>query len=280
MKQKIILVLLALCIGLPSVAQHRHEISVGGGYGLSSLQYDYSSMDHKGGWGAQAGLNYNFYFAPHWSVKTGAGIALYNAEATLGYTATYKNTIKDLNSVIGDLDFTYTYTGYKESPSVTLVTVPVMVQGETGGQTAFFAALGAKIGIPVSAQYKTGGQLKTTGYSSKMQVLFEDLQGYGFSEYLVNQTTDWDLNVSVQLSVEAGAKWRFAGKFGLYAGVYFDYGLTNLNKKPDDAGTRLITYQPENPSEFLYGGLFNNSKKLYPVAAGITLRFSFGFGSL
>ncbi|MDR0582054.1 MAG: PorT family protein [Prevotellaceae bacterium] len=280
MKQRIILLLLALCFSLPSVAQHRHEISIGGGYGLASLQYDYSSMDHKTGLGAQAGLNYNFYFAPQWSVKTGAGIALYNAEASLVHDVSYTNTIKDLTPGLGDLDFTYTYTGYKESPSVTLLTVPIMVQGETGGKTAFYAALGAKIGIPVSAQYKTSGQLKTTGYSAKLNTTFDDLKDYGIGEYTVDQTTDWDLNVSVQLAVEAGAKWRFTDRLGLYAGVYFDYGLTELNKKPDDAGTRLITYQRENPGEFLYGGLFNNSNKLYPVSVGITLRLSFGFGSL
>jgi hypothetical protein len=280
MKQRIILLLLALCIGLPSVAQHRHEISVGGGYGLASLQYDYSSMDHKTESGAQAGLNYNFYFAPHWSVKTGAGVAFYSAEASLGHAVSYKNIVKDLNPVIGDLEFTYTYADYKESPSVTLLAIPVMVQGETGGKTAFYAALGAKIGIPVSARYKTVGQLKTIGYSTALNTTFEDLPDYGIGEYAVDHTTDWDLNVSVQLAVEAGAKWRFTDQLGLYAGVYFDYGLTDLNKKPDDVGTRLVTYQRENPSEFLYGGLFNNSKKLYPVTVGITLRLSFGFGSL
>jgi hypothetical protein len=275
MKHKIILLLLALCIGLPSVAQNRHEISVGGGYGLSSLQYDYGSMEHKNGLGAQAGLGYNFYFASNWSVKTGVGVGFYNSEASLGHAVTYKNTL-------GNLQFTYAYTDYVEKPSVTLLTIPLMVQGETGGTTAFYAALGAKIGIPVNAQYKTTGQLKTTGYNTDLLVLYDNLLDYGFGEYNVDETTDWDLNLSVQLSVEAGAKWRFTDHLSLYAGVYFDYGLTDLNKKPDDVGTRLITYQPAtNPNEykFLYGGLFNNSDKLYPVAVGITLRLGFGLGS-
>jgi hypothetical protein len=222
--------------------------------------------------GAQAGINYNFYFAPSWSVKTGAGVAFYNAEASLAHAATFRNTQ-------GVLQFNYTYNNYKESPSLTLLTVPVMVQGETGGKTAFYAALGAKIGIPVSAEYKTTGQLKTTGYNTELMVTYDNLPDYGFGEFDVNQTTDWDLNLSVQLSVEAGAKWRFTDKLSLYSGVYFDYGLTNLNKKPEDAGTRLITWQPGNPGEFIYGGLFNNSDKLYPVNVGITLRLSFGLGS-
>ena len=149
MKQRIILLLLALCFSLPSVAQHRHEVSIGGGYGLASLQYDVISSDHKSGSGAHAGLGYNFYFAPNWSVKTGVGIGFFNAKTTLGSVDTYK-TVE--NSVVtyttstingnGDLQFTYEYTGYEEKPSATLLTIPVMLQGETGGKTAFYAAAG------------------------------------------------------------------------------------------------------------------------------------------
>ncbi|MDR2358646.1 MAG: PorT family protein [Prevotellaceae bacterium] len=278
MKQKIILLLLVLCAGLPSVAQHRHEISIAGGYGLSSLQYESNFSNHKKGYNAQAGLGYNFYFTPNWSVKTGAGLGFYSANVSLDGTVSYpKNRV-------GDIDFAYAYTGYKETVSTALLTVPVMVQGETGGRVAFYAALGAKIGIPLLAQYKTSGHLTTSGYHVIYKLLFDNLPHYGFGQYDVDEITGWDLNLSVQLSLEAGAKWRLTDRFSLYVGGYFDYGLMNLNKKPDDVvGTRLITYQPATkPDEykFFYGGLFNNSKKLYPVAAGITLRLSFGLSSL
>ncbi|MDR0694366.1 MAG: PorT family protein [Prevotellaceae bacterium] len=277
MKQKIILLLLALCIGLPSVAQHRHEISVAGGYGLSSLQYGPNHSNHKKGYNAQTGLGYNFYITPNWSVKTGAGLGFYSANVSSDETVSYPK------SRVGDIDFTYTYAGYKETVSTALLTIPVMVQAETGGQVAFYAALGAKIGIPMNAQYKTFGHLTTSGYHTIYKLPIDDLPYYGFGQYDVDETTDWDLNLSVQLSLEAGVKWRLTDRFNLYVGGYFDYGLTNLNKKPDDiVGTRLITYQPAtkpNEYKFFYGGLFNNSKKLYPVAAGITLRLSFGLSS-
>ncbi|MDR0693997.1 MAG: PorT family protein [Prevotellaceae bacterium] len=287
MKQRIILLLLALCTALLSVAQHRHEISIGGGYGLSSLQYEVISSEHKNGSGAHAGLGYNFYFAPNWSVKTGVGLGFFNAKTTLGSTETYKtienSTVSYITSTVngsGDLRFTYEYSGYEEKPSVTLLTIPVMLQFETVGTTAFYFALGAKIGLPLSAQYKTTGQLKTTGYNLELQIPIDDnLPDYGFGTYNVNQTTNWDLNLAVQLSVEAGVKWRLTQQLSLYSGVYFDYGLNNLNKS-DIVDSRLISYQPKTPSEFIYGGIFNGSDRLYPVALGITVRLGFGLGSL
>ncbi|MDR3134013.1 MAG: PorT family protein [Prevotellaceae bacterium] len=290
MKQKIILLLLALCFSLPSMAQHRHEISIAGGFGLSSLQYGVISSDHKNGTGAQAGLGYNFYFAPNWSVRTGVGLGFFNAKTTLGSTDTYKTVENQSHSYItstingnGDLRFTYEYTGYEEKPSATLLTIPVMLQFETIGSKAFYFAVGGKIGIPLSAQYKTSGQLKTTGYNLELEVPINDnLPDYGFGTYDVNHTTDWDLNLSVQLSVEAGVKWHLTDKLNLYSGVYFDYGLNDLNKNNNDDPTafRLINYQPKTPGEFIYGGIFNGSDKLYPVALGITVRLSFGLGSL
>jgi hypothetical protein len=278
MKQRIILLLLALCISAPSVAQHRHELSVAGGYGLSSLQYESNFAEHKKGYHAQAGFGYNFYFTPNWSLKTGAGLGFYSAKASLGQTVSHKNRV-------GELDFSYTYADYKETVSTMLLTLPLMVQGETGGKVAFYSALGAKIGVPVNAQYKTSGHLTTAGYHTVFLVSYDDIPDRGFGQYDVNETTDWDLNLSVQLSLEAGAKWRFADRFSLYVGGYFDYGLANLHTKPGDAGTRLITYRPgpaANPTgyKFLLGGLFNNSEKLYPVSAGVTFRLSFGLRRL
>jgi hypothetical protein len=279
MKQKILLLLLALATGLPAMAQHWHEISVNGGYGTASLPYSLGSLEQKTSWGGRVGVGYNFFFAPQWSVKTGIDLGFYSTKATLEHTTATYNTSTPNN--VGNLQFTYTYTGYEEAPSVALLTIPVMLQFETTGNTAFYAALGAKIGIPAIARYKTTGQLNTRGYNLDLQVPIDDnLPEYGFGNFDIDRTTDLDLNVAVQLAVEAGAKWRLTEKLGLYGGIYFDYGLNNLNKNTGAAASRLITYQPENPGEFVYGGLFKAGDKFYPVSVGITVRLSFGLGGL
>lgn len=278
MQQRIILLyLFALCLSLPSMAQRRHEISVAGGYGLSSLQYKSNVTDNKKGYNAHASLGYNFYFTPNWSVKTGAGLGFYSAVASLVQPTTYPK------SRVDDWDFTYTYSDYREIVPTTLFTIPVMVQGETGGKAAFYAAAGAKIGIPLHAQYKTSGRLTTSGYHTVYKITVDNLPAYGFGQYDVDETTDLDLNLSVQLSIETGVKWRLTDQFSLYAGGYLDYGLTNLHKKAGNEGVRLITYQPSgkpNEYKFLYGGFLHGSDKLYPVSAGITLRLGFGLGGL
>ena len=277
MKQRIILLLLALCLSLPSMAQRRHEISVAGGYGLSSLQYKSNITDNQKGYNAHVGLGYNFYFTPDWSVKTGAELGFYSAVASLAQSTTYPK------SKVNDWEFTYTYRDYKETVPAALFTIPVMVQGETGGKIAFYAAAGAKISIPLHAQYRTSGHLTTSGYHTVYNIPVDNLPAYGFGQFDVDETTGLDLNLSVQLAVEAGVKWRLDDRFSLYAGGYLDYGLTNLHKKTGDEGVRLITYQPSarpNEYRFLYGSFLHSSDKLYPVAAGITLRLSFGLGGL
>ncbi len=280
MKNKIISLVFVLCVcGTAMAQQHRHEFSVNGGGGLSSLQYSYNSVSHTPGYGGEFGVGYHYFFAPQWAVGTGVNIAMYNSKATTNNISGTSNAVLGSGSAF---DFMYSYTDYKEKVSAMMLTIPLMAQFQTQGKTAFFGALGVKAGIPLSGTVKTTGNLNTTGYipSWAVPIGANDLPGKGFGIYDVDQKSDLDLNVAFMLSAEAGFKFKLNETLNLYAGVYFDYGLNNINKGESSALVMYNNQATSYPDGFGYGSLAASSDKLNLLAVGVKLRLSFGKGSM
>ena len=276
MKQKIItLIILAFCTILPSMAQ-QHELSVNGGFGLSTLDYSYVTTLYKTGAGGQIGFGYNYFVTPNWSLRTGIDFAFYNASLSKSQYGATNQTISDVGEVF---DFMYSYLNYKEELSATFLNIPVMVQFQTTGKIAFYIAGGAKIGIPVSATCRTKGDLTTKGWVADLGLIdhkiMEDMEDMGFvTNRATDKKNDFSMGVSFMLSAETGIKWELSEKFNLYTGVYFDYGLTDVNKDPVTS-VRLITYQPARPAEFLYGNMTAATERMNTIAGGITIRLAY-----
>ena len=83
MKRQIRILAIVLCLlgGTATMfAQHKHEFSVYGGSGLSTLNYTVTTGEHKAGLGGHFGLGYHYFFSPKWGLGTGAELAIYNAK--------------------------------------------------------------------------------------------------------------------------------------------------------------------------------------------------------
>jgi hypothetical protein len=263
---------------LPLAGQSQHEFSINAGGGLSTLSYKPSVGKSASGFGGEVGLGYHFFFAPKLSIGTGVNLALYNSEATLN---TYSNTYNATTLSNNVFEFTYAMTNYKENISAMMLTIPLMVQYQiTDGKIGFYVAGGGKIGLPLSANYKTSiEKLETRGYSPELEVLFDDLPKYGLrNDYRgIDRKTDMKLNPAFMLSAEAGAKLRLGDDMSLYMGAYIDYGLNNMKK---DKAASLIGFNAlatSYPEGFEYNSMANSlSEKINSFAVGLKLRLSFG----
>lgn len=276
MKYRLSILILVLSLSIPLAAQHVHEFSVNAGGGLSSLNYKPAYGKFTAGFGAEAGLGYHFFFSQKWGVGTGVNFSLYNSSTTMdSYSSRSQVTSKAGNP----FDFAYAYTGYKESISAMLLTIPIMAQFQhpIAEKIQLYAAAGGKFGLPLSATCNTSGDLSTNAYFTGTNVTYyDDLPMKGFGNYDVDQDTDLELGVAVMLSLEIGAKWRINESLQLYTGAYLDYGVNNINK--GETTNDLLSYNASAqsyPEGFNYGTQLSASDKVAPVAAGLKIRLSF-----
>ena len=278
MKQKIISLILVLGLCLPLTAQHRHEFSVNVGGGLSTLMYEPTIGKYTSGFGGEAGLGYHFFLTPNWGIGTGFNLALYNSELTAdnAFFGSFNTTTVEGRAV----RFSYTFNNYKEEISATMLTIPLMVQYQTGGKIGLFAAVGGKVGIPVSANNNLSvGNIRTNGYFPDWNVTYDDLPQYGFGAYdKMSQENDLELQTAFMLSAELGAKFRFGNSLSLYAGAYVDYGLNDVRKY--ESNGLAFAYNPaavSYPDGFaISGSMAEASDKITPLAIGGKLRLAFG----
>ncbi len=265
----------------------RHEFSINAGAGVSSLQYKPNNATQIIGYGGKAGLGYTLFFCKNWGLSTGADINLYKSEATFKKNITGSNSVTtEANPLLPgtSFDFSYTINDYTEKQQALYINIPLMLQYQVGDENKFYAALGGKIGLPVSATYKAeNADITTSGYFPSTSTSIYDLPEYGLGEYSnLSQKGDLDLDLAYFASAEIGAKWAIGKKNSLYTGFYVDYGLNNVlkeNNKP------FVSYaqSSELPMNSMVESQINNeaiADKISPLAVGINLRLAFGCGEI
>ncbi len=274
--KRIATLLLAVAIAGVATAQHRQEVSVNAGAGLSSLIFSYGNSEQKLGFGGKVGLGYQYFLSPSWGVVSGVDFGFYNATSTLARNVYSQPAIDGFDG--SDFTFTATYTGYEEKASTVMLTIPLMAQYQTGDGKGLYVAFGAKVGIPISAKYKASGHLLTEGNYGTGFHYSGDLPERGFTDSYQHYTADLDLKASFMLALELGAKWQLPGKYILYTGAYCDYGLNNINGT--NTNGVLVAYQSQTPADFKRQSVAGSSDRMNSLAIGVTLRLSLDMSEL
>lgn len=253
--------------------QSKSEFSIYGGAGISTFRYERwnsVSTDRKNRPGGVAGLGYSLFFGEHWGLNTGVEVAFYYAtlESPL-VTSSYM-----VNNGTNSFRFIARQNAYYERQRTSLMQIPLMVQYQTGGRNKFYAALGAKLGIPLESKYKLlVGGLETSAYDVNTGVE-TPLGTYG---RYAEPRGDLDFKLAGVGSVEAGVKWRLSDKFSLYTGVYYDHGFTNINNGDFrqsveyNGGGTPIRNASMNLADF-------KGTDVNPVAVGIKLKLAMHSG--
>jgi hypothetical protein len=257
-----ILILILATSGLSA----QHEISVAGGGGLSTLNFD----NRKAGFGGTFGLGYLYRFNEKIGIRSGVDMAFYSAKLSGNLTETYVLDNKWHNTP-NDHQFLYSaeIEGIEEISKATYLQIPVMLQYTN---KKFYAAGGLKLGFRMSDSYQTTIKtLTTTGYSEYSHQTYENVSSLGFSTFQ-NFKDDGHLNLNfgVFLALETGVMWQLSGKTKLYTGLYFDHSLNNLSSgnvaNPHTEYTGISTPKVNTASSL--------SDKIGATAVGVVLRFS------
>lgn len=290
----IVNIAVSLLVCTPSDAQVRrskkkkielnHEFSLYGAGGLSGLSYQLPAGKKSMAMGVDAGLGYTYFLRPQWGVGTGAGIALFNASASLdGFNYTISGLVDNENDVF---DLYTSFDRWKEKQRVTTLMIPLMATYRTKTKTVFYFSAGGKAGIPLSASCRTrDGVVTKRGYFPEYDNWGEGQQFMGFGTFTgVNATGKMKTKAAFFASAEAGAQWKLKDHLFLYAGAYFDYGLNSII---DNERLPLVTWNAEAPKDFNPAGILNArindntdangfTDRVTPIAAGVKLRLAFG----
>ena len=276
MKKK--LFILTFCfLAIFSTVSAQHEFSVNAFGGLQPLNLTLSNNgSNSGSFGIGAGVGYNYNFNQNWSIGTGADFSFYNA--SLKY-----NKFEDIHigyDDSGKCDFTFMpkTDAFSEDISALLLEVPLTLRyslpfGETGNSLRFIG--GFKFGFPLNCSYSTSfHNLHAEGTYE-----FEN-QTYNFNEVFKMVTTgkhsgSWDAKLSIQLTLEAAYRFAIGTKSGLSVGVYFNYGLNDIQNKKD---MHPIAFDVNSSKMYITNSLLNSNftSSLKPMAVGLKLRFDFG----
>ncbi|GHT67115.1 hypothetical protein FACS189452_04230 [Bacteroidia bacterium] len=285
--KNIIIIAVICCAATAATAQESfHEFSIVAGGGLSTLHYKPAEGKAKWGFGGLAGLGYTFRFSEHWGIGTGVEAALFTGK----YSLTSLSDHYPSHDSEQDFDYHYTISGYRDRQQAILLNIPLMLHFQTDikmpnlvALQGFYAALGGKVGIPLSAKFNSStNRLDASGVYPPPTLTLYDPQFMGFGEFAaLNSKGSLALKTAFFASAEAGVRWRLNDKLSLSTGLYVDYGINNIRPS---AATPLIDYRGSDdyqPNSVVTST--NAGKplvdKLNPLAAGIKVGLLFGVPS-
>ena len=282
MKNIIISILFSLA-GLGGLfAQHEFSARVGGG--LSSLSYDLSSGAHTNGFGGRFGAGYNYFFNNRWGLGVGFELGLYNAKSAL---PTFGYSINPAFDIDGKtFEFITNISNFNERQQTMMFQIPLMLQFQTAGngKRQFYAAAGAKAGIPIGEKYDIETTVVNAGKYELEVIVYDNDRFWGFDKFEDKYNGSLDFNTAFFASAEFGVKWKLKDRMSLYTGVYLDYGLNNIHSKASSIPP-VVEYNTDIvPNRFAVSSVMRShngsshsfTDKVTPVAAGVTLRLAFG----
>jgi len=292
MMKKIIITTVISLLGIMSslyaqqFEQHKHEFSIYGGAGASTLTYKTNIGDRYIRMGGLFGLGYGYFFNPQWGLNTGVEFASYNSRYQMKALEDNYSAIDIDNNMF---EFRSLANHYKERHSANFIQIPLMVQFQPQPDILnYFVALGIKMGIPIKGKYKSSVDLFNAGYYEYEDYTYYDhFMGFGDYDDIKSNGT-WDFKPSFLLSAELGYKWKLNNQMSLYTGLYYDLSLNTINKdKSGDRPTNLVAYNSENPTNYavnsvIYSPYTQNDigqpiiEKIRPTAMGIKVKLTLG----
>ncbi|GHV67291.1 hypothetical protein FACS1894199_12470 [Bacteroidia bacterium] len=230
MKKKITTIVASLFLVGALQAQDggkKHELSLYGLGGLSSLQFKTDAESSKLGFGGGGGLSYAYTVNSEWSVKAGAEVSLLSGKVSVPNLDALTPSFSD---GVETYDLIRNYVGYEDKLSATYLSIPVQAQYKflVAGVNAY-AAAGLKIGFALSGKSTLAADSNDFYAVFPNFDPFHDIDAHGLKKgpnFTDSRTLSLGLNVA--LAAEVGARFALTEQYALTTGLFCDYGVTNI----------------------------------------------------
>lgn len=269
--------ILAFCFIALTTRSVAQELGIELNGGLQGSQYSLQNGQTKLLPGGSLGLSYSFRLARNWNLLTGVTGGIYRTQATLrdGLVFTYAQ-VDDAGSAF---EYHVKPTGYKETQQFFAASVPLLFQFHTAGPGAqWYVNAGGRVFLPLSASIRqSAGQLSLSGFYPDYNIEVSNVPQHGFGtidNWKASQTAV--LKPSGALSAATGVSFRISRSTRLYAGVYVDYGLTDMKGKSDTLP--FVNYSPAGVNQVQANSVLKMAMtgQMTQLSFGLQLRLSFG----
>jgi len=255
------------------------QISILANAGMQGLSYKINDGNNKLKIGGRIGVGYTYFLNYHLAIITGLELGAYSNKTTLN-DAVYTSDEIDTEGEL--FEFRVKTKGYKEENKFNAISIPLMLQYRTIGDTQFYFNGGGRVFLPFGQKSNINiNQLQLTGYYADVNAELSDIPNHGFETFdNWKSTSKTKLNTAFALSAETGLSFELDDNIRLYTGIYIDYGLNDMQKKEQiKKDVPLINYNDNGYSDrqlnsVLKTNRISESAKL--MAYGIQLKLEFG----
>ena len=285
--KKVFSIIAAAALAISVSAQqsvHDNYIGVNFGGGLNTMLYKPANGQQSVGAGFDAGIHYARFFNAWAGLGVGLQYSWANAYATYNWNEVTTGLTHPSNPNT-PYNLTTGFNNFIERQNVGILSIPVEALFRKGfnDRVALIGGVGLSLDFPIhGAYYAKSGSYSTTGvFPAIGNYEIKDMPEHGFSTYTTTQNAKFNNRAKVGGSVIAdlGVRIAFNDNWGMYLGVNFGYGFTNLL-----AGARaeeMIMINPADPSKIDYRGTFdsNETTKVNLIRCGLKIAIDFGWPS-
>jgi outer membrane protein OmpA-like peptidoglycan-associated protein len=270
--KKIIIILLSLLVFVSMYSQSKIQyLHFSIGEGLHNLSYLLQNGTEKAKSGFTINAAYSYFFTPEWGLQAGLGLQSYNTLSTLNYLSTTPNVI----DAVGDsYEYRNNYKNWQEKQHALFIDIPIKAQYRHffTSKLGILASGGMKISVPVHASYKTvGGEMVTTGYYSKWNVLLSDLPQHGFGTYTDSYSNNLSLKPVCMVIADLGGLYKLSENLDFYLGGYINYGLNDVIP----TSSKLV-FQPDGVYNGFLGSDQVSKAKLFALGLKVGIYWKMG----
>jgi OOP family OmpA-OmpF porin len=244
--------------------------------GLQGTQYRLQGGADRLLPGGSLSLLHIFPVGGRWNLLTGITGSVYRTEARFPDGAVLADyQVDDEGSAF---QYNMKITGYKETQRFFAAGIPLLLQYHTADAgTQWYIDGGGKVLFPTSVSSNVSvQQLSLSGYYPDYNVMVTNLPQHGFGTL-----NNWKARASAELrpaaalSAATGFSFRLPRGTRLYAGLFVEYGLTDLKAKGDSMP--LVTYNPTGVSGLNANGVLNmqNAGRMTSLTLGLQVKLSF-----
>jgi outer membrane protein OmpA-like peptidoglycan-associated protein len=268
---------IVICLAAIVLQSGAQGLGIGLAGGLQGTQYSLQGGGRQLLPGGSIELTYGFRLGPNWDLLSGVTGGIYRTQAKLPDGPVYSAYEVD----DGGSAFLYSVNtvGYKETQRFFALGIPLLLQYHTtGAGVQWYINGGGKAYLPFNSSVQVSADKATfSGYYPDFNIQVSNLPQHGFGTIKGWKTSATaDLKPTAALSAATGLSFPLSRGTRLYAGVFADYGLTELRQKIDSMP--LMTYNSTGISGVHAGGVLNRPGigNVTMLSFGVELRLAFG----
>ena len=269
----------------PVRAKMSHNIDITAGGGIGSLGYNLQGGRQYPAYTWSAGLGYTWFFVPGTGLQTGVQLTRLGSVASLTGSYVWQDLLTDAS---GDqYEHRMTFADWYEQQETYLLEIPLGFTlhhyGRNNPRAGVYAALGAKLQIPLFADYRHhSGSVTHSGYYPYWDLTLQDLPDRFITEQtdvpqqgsFLQHLNRWNAAVYMEL----GTTIRCGAHTELIISAYGQYTVTDLLATPVSRLTSLGFANSRNGYTFMpeYHGLIGTKAvtALHPWTAGVKFGLS------